>query len=95
MPERRATDHIVNVDIAGPNGVTGRNSRTRPLDSVRGGGKVDVRDNVEIRHAVIVAMPLLHRLLCGPGFSLALRSSRPHSGQCCSYVNSGSALRVV
>ena len=63
MPERRATDHIMNVDIAGPNGVTGRNSRTRPLDSVRGCGKVDVGDNVEIRHAVIVAMPLLHRLL--------------------------------
>jgi len=69
------------MDIAGPNGVTGRNSRTCPLDSVRGGGKVDVCDNVEIRHAVIVAMPLLHRLLDARD-SLALRSSRPRFREC-------------
>ena len=63
VPERREADHIVNVDVARPNSVTRRNSRTRPLQGVRGGGEIDLANNVEIRHAVILGMPLLHCLL--------------------------------
>lgn len=62
MTERRATDHIVNLDIPGSNDVTRRNRRTRPLLSIRGGGKIEVRDSVEIGHTAIVGMPLLHCL---------------------------------
>jgi hypothetical protein len=63
VPERRAADHIVRADVPGSDDVTRWNSRACPLDSVRGGGKIDLGDDVEIRHAVIVAMPLLHCLL--------------------------------
>jgi hypothetical protein len=85
VPERCAADHIVNVDVAGPNSVTRWNSRTRPLDSIRGGGKVHFSDNVEIRHAVIVAMPLLHCLLFAPS-----GKSRRRLGQCSGMTLTGS-----
>jgi hypothetical protein len=62
VPERRVTDHIVNLDIPGPNDVSERNVRTGPLLGIGSSGKVKICNGVEIRHAAIVGMPLLHCL---------------------------------
>jgi phage terminase Nu1 subunit (DNA packaging protein) len=56
------TDDVVNLDIPGARDVSRWDRRACPLLSVRGGGQIEVRDNVEIRHMAIVGMPLLHCL---------------------------------
>jgi len=62
VSERGVTDHVVNLDIPRAHDVSSRDRWARPLLSVRGGGKIEVGDNVEIRHMAIVGMPLLHCL---------------------------------
>jgi acetyltransferase-like isoleucine patch superfamily enzyme len=50
----------MNLDIPGAHDVSRGDGWARPLLSVRGGGKIEIGDNVEIGHMAIVEMPLLH-----------------------------------